>query len=261
MPVSKYLLAGMAEKDGRAYRQCILKFIYRYAKMILRRGGRTVDYSKHKLCVYKKSKIGSTSDIARMAAPKAAQFLYNALRVGPRVILRSAFELLRANAITRVLSAVVLLTIDTVALVRGRISTKQYVINIMLAFMLLVGGTAGWYLGSGVVALVVAEGVALSVIAGILGAGLVGAGLGMMWEKVVGLFIKDDTSDMLDICNEIFCECAGQYSLNDDEANEAVDIIQIDTACVRSMYASADKQAFARSLIEPCLQEIAGRRG
>ena len=218
------------------------------------------DYSKLRLCVQKKSKIGSPSDIARMAAPKAAQVLYNALRVGPRVILRSAFELLRANTITRVLSAVVLLSIDTAALMRKRISKKQYFINITLAMMLLVGGTAGWYLGNNAVALVIAEGLAISIAAGIVGAGLLGAALGIMWEKVIGLFIKDDTADMLDICNRVFCELAAEYGLSEEEANEAVYMITINIEAIRRMYASSDKEAFAGNLIEPHMQELLKRR-
>jgi len=219
-----------------------------------------VDYSKLKLCVRKKSKAGSTSDIARMAAPKAAQVLYNALRVGPRLILRSAFELLRANMITRLLSAVVLLSIDTVAFVRKRIFKKQYAINVTLALMLLVGGTAGWYLGNNVIALVIAENVALSIVAGIVGAGILGVTLGNVTEKILGVFIKDDTADMLDVCNQVFCELAAQHCLSEEEAHEAIDVINISNATIKNMYASPDKEAFACGLIEPHLQEISKQR-
>jgi len=210
--------------------------------------------------VHKNSKIGSKKDIAKMAAPKAAQFIYNALRVGPRVILRSAFELLRANTITRVLSAAVLLSIDTIALVRGRISRKQYVINVTLALMLLVGGTAGWYLGSGAAA-VIAEGVAVGIVAGLVGAGALGAGLGIAAEKLVGTFVKDDTADMLDICNKTFCNLAETYSLTDAEAGQAAETVRIETAAIRDMYASRDKQAYAYEMIEPCVKGITERRG
>ncbi|MCL2618492.1 MAG: hypothetical protein FWD98_05515 [Defluviitaleaceae bacterium] len=212
-------------------------------------------YSGIRLCLHKKSKLGGTKDIAKMAAPKAAQVVYNALRVGPRVILRSAFELLRANTITRILSAAVLLSIDTYALARGRISRKQYVINVTLALMLLVGGTAGWYLGNNIAALVVAEGVVLSILAGIAGAGVLGATLGSFAERLIGMFFKDDTADMLDICNKVFAETAAKYALSREEACEAADMVQIGTEDIRRMYASDNKQAFACELVEGCIKQ------
>ena len=218
------------------------------------------DYSKIKLCVRKKSKKANSSDVFRLVGPKAAQVFYNALRVGPRVIMRSIFELLRANIITRVLSAAVLLSIDTVALKRKRISIKQYFINVILALMLLVGGTLGWYLGIDAVARVIAEGVALSIIAGLAGAGIFAVALGALWEKIAGLYIKDDAADMLEICNQVFYELAAKYCLSEKEAREGADNININNMALRNMYASTEREAFAVSLMEPYLQKIAAQR-
>ena len=207
------------------------------------------------LCLKKKTKIGSPGDLAKIAAPKTAQFLYNAMRVGPRVILRSAFELLRANTITRVLSAVVLLSIDTVSLVRGRISRKQYVINVSLACMLLVGGTAGWILGSHVVSLILIENVVIGIIAGLIGAGAVGALLGVIGDRIIRLFFKDDTTEMLDIFNLVFAELVTAANLTEAEIEEARDGIVIDTQVIREMFISKDRPAFARNFIEPVIKK------
>ena len=214
-----------------------------------------LDYSKFKLKLKKKSKMGSKEDIARMAAPKAAQFLYDALRIGPRLILRSAFELLRANIITRLISAVVLISFDTVAFARKRISLKQYLINVSIAAMLLVGGTAGWYLGNGAV-YVLLENAVLAIIGGILGAGLIGVGLGAVLEKIIKRFVKDDSADMLEICNEVFCELAQKYNLNEQEAEIAANSIEIDATTVRAMYASPDKTGYACEIIEKELVKL-----
>jgi len=213
-----------------------------------------------KLKPAKKSKVGSASDIARLAAPKAAQVLYNALRIGPRLILRSTFELLRANMITRALSAVVLLAIDSVSLIKKRISKKQFVINVMLALMLLVGGTAGWYLGNNVVAWMLIENAVIGIIAGIIGAGVLGAGLGMIWEKIIGLFVKDDTCDMIVICNNVFAALAQDYLLNEDEARRTTENVRITPRVVQDMYAKKDKIAFAASIIAPEMDKIVSER-
>ena len=214
-----------------------------------------IDYNQYKLSAKKKSKIGSKADIAKMAAPKAAQFLYNFLHIGPRLVLRSAYMLLRANIVTRILSSIVLVTFDTVSFIRKRISLRQYIINVGLALMLMLGGTAGWYGGSYVIGIFI-ENAVLGIIAGIIGAGLLGFVLGAIWEKIISIFVKDDTTAMLEICQEVFCRLAKEYSLNANQAQQAAETIKIDTNIVRQMYISQDKTTFACELIEPQLKEI-----
>jgi len=213
-----------------------------------------------RLSLRKKSKISNPQDIAKIAAPKTAQILYNALRVGPRVILRSAFELLRANLITRILSAVVLLSIDTISLVRGRISFKQYLIDVTLALMLLVGGTAGWMLGSHLIGFVILEGVVISMLAGLIGAGVLGAVLGAVVEKVIGLFVKDDNCDMLDILSRTFAKLVFENKLSDEETEAAKDLIFIDNKTIRDLFSSQNRPEFAMELIQPHVQEIVNQR-
>ena len=211
--------------------------------------------SCRKISIKKKAKVSGVGDLVRMGAPKIAQVLYNALRVGPRVVLRSAFELLRANTITRILSAIVLLSIDTVRLVRGRISRKQYLIDITLALMLLVGGTAGWLLGNQVVGLVL-ESVVVGIIAGVIGAGALGAAIGAVCEKVIGFFVQDDTADMLKICNDAMVELAAEYKLNEDEVCETINEIALDSKTVNEMFVQKDRKAYARRTIELCVRDV-----
>jgi len=205
-------------------------------------------------------KVGSANDIARLAAPKTAQMLYNAMRVGPRLILRSAFELLRANMITRVISVVVLLAIDKFSLIKGRISVKQFIINVTLALMLLVGGTAGWFLGSQALSLVM-ESLVLGILAGLIGAGLISAGLSFIVNKIIHLFVQDDTEDMLDIYSQCFANLAKEHGLNHDEICTAADNICMSKEMVRDIFtAKTDRMAFACSKLEPCVKDVARRR-
>jgi len=206
-----------------------------------------------------KKKVGSGSDIAKLAAPKGAQILYNALRVGPRLILRSAFELLRANMVTRVISVVVLLAIDKFSLIRGRISIKQFIINVTLALMLLVGGTAGWMLGSHALSLVV-ESIVLSIIAGIIGAGVLSAVLTIIVNKIIHLFTTDDTEDMLDIYSKVFASLAEENLLNVDEIEEIKENIAMCKQLVQDIFVEKDKPAFATATIAPHIEEQIQRR-
>ena len=206
-----------------------------------------------------KKQIGGVDDIARLAAPKTAQVLYNAMRVGPRLILRSAFELLRANMVTRVISVVVLLAIDKFSLFKGRISFKQFLINVTLALMLLVGGTAGWVLGGRVISLVV-ESLVLGILAGVIGAGVLSAGLGWLVNRVIHLFVQDDTEDMLDIYSQVFFNLAEKHRLNPQEIDVVVENIGMSRQLVRDIFVEEERFNFARGVIEPIVLEVAGRR-
>jgi len=195
-----------------------------------------------------RKKIAAGGELAKLAAPKAAQFAYNLLRVGPRVILRSAFELLRANIITRLLSAIVLISFDTVNLYRRRISFKQYVINLVLALLLLLGGTAGWVLGNDFIGAVL-ENVVLALMAGIVGAGLFSGVLGYAWERLIGKFVKSDSQDMLDVISAEFATMAEKHKLSDQQIEEIKAVLVIDSRLIREMFTQKDRVSYARELL------------
>jgi len=215
--------------------------------------GSVVTTEALKLEILKKKGVNA-NDIARLAAPKTAQMLYNALQVGPRLILRSAFQLLRANMVTRVISVVVLLIIDKFSLIRGRISLKQFIINVTLALMLLVGGTAGWMLGSHALSLIM-ESLILGIIAGVIGAGILSAGLSWVVNRVIHLFTTDDTEDMLGIYTQVFAIMAEEYKLNNDEIEAAKDNINMCKQLIRDLFISRNKLAFAGEAVAPHVAE------
>ena len=221
--------------------------------------GTTICESALQLKIQKK-KITGTGDIARLAAPKTAQMLYNALRVGPRLILRSAFELLRANMVTRVISVVVLLVIDKFSLIKGRISVKQFIINVTLALMLLVGGTAGWVLGSHALSMIV-ENLVLGILAGLIGAGVISAGLSLAANKIIHLFVTDDTEDMLEIYSQCFKTLAAKHSLSMGEIEAATEAIAMSREMVRDMFTEKEnRQALAQAVLAPHVEEIVSAR-
>ncbi|MCL2498768.1 MAG: hypothetical protein FWE90_00350 [Defluviitaleaceae bacterium] len=208
----------------------------------------------------KKKRFGGISGLAKIAAPKTASMAYNALRVGPRLILRSAFELLRANIITRVLSSIVLLSIDTVSFIRKRISLKQYLIDIALAVMLVVGGTLGWNFGSRVGDILI-ENAVLLVLAGMVGAGVFGTAAGAIAGKVIGLFVQDDNADMLVIYNRVYDGLAEEYTLDEREREAVADDIYICDKILKDTFCQKDRERFARAYIEPYCEEAMTLRG
>jgi len=207
----------------------------------------------------KKKKLGGLGGVVKMAAPKTASIVYNALRVGPRLILRSAFELLRANIITRVLSAVILLSIDTVSFIRKRISLKQYVIDVILAVMLVVGGTVGWNIGSHVGGIML-ENTVLLILAGMIGAGVIGTLLGAAANKIISLFVQDDSTEMLTICNKVYHHLSDAYHLSEEEQQNVTEQIYICDKMLKDMFCQKDRECFARTYIEPFCEEAAKKR-
>ena len=208
-----------------------------------------------KITVRKKAKVANINDLVRIGAPKIAQVFYNMLRVGPRVVLRSVFELLRANVITRILSALILVSIDTVRFLMGRISRKQYLIDVALAFTLLISGTAGWFLGSNFMGLFL-ESMVLGIAAGIVGAGVFGAVIGGLCEKTISRFVQSDTADMLEICNRTLAELATEYKLSEDEVCECAETVAIDSKTISEMFLQKNRAEYARKTIEPCVKTV-----
>jgi mannose/fructose/N-acetylgalactosamine-specific phosphotransferase system component IID len=99
--------------------------------------------------------------------------------MGPRVIFRSAVHLMRANLLTRILSAVTLLIVDAYALARGRITRVQFLKNFVMSLLLVASGTLGWELGTRWLVLEFAGGAA-EILAGMVGA----AGMTVLFNLV-----------------------------------------------------------------------------
>lgn len=204
---------------------------------------------KYELKLKKQTKISSKEDVAKLVGSKGIQMFYNLIRLGPRVIVRGAFQLLRVNLATRLLSALFLIFFDGLSFVRGRISLKQFLINAGLALMLLVGGTFGWYVGSGAIQLVFLENAALGILAGLLGAGAFGTVFGNLWEKAAKRFVKDDAASMLPILNDSFNELVGEYGLSPEESKRLMEEIEIDKKMIQHLYASPGKDVASRELL------------
>ncbi|MDR2702966.1 MAG: hypothetical protein LBB58_01300 [Cellulomonadaceae bacterium] len=94
-----------------------------------------------------KDKIASKG-IAKLVLPKASKILTNVIQLGPRVVLRSATQLLRVNPVTRIASVSSLTIVDIYLLAKKRISRQQFYINLAYSLTMFLGSTIGWYAGS-----------------------------------------------------------------------------------------------------------------
>ena len=203
----------------------------------------------YQLKLKKKSKVSSKEDIAKLVGSKGVQVVYNLSVLGPRIILRSAIRLLRVNWMTRILSATFLIFFDILSLYKGHISFKQFSINAGSALSLLVGGTLGWYAGINAMEALI-ESTSLAIIGGLLGAGLLSAHLGKLWERGITSLIKDDATEMLHLLNAEFNQLIKKHRLNQQAADRLVEEITVNRKQLQQIYASECRESESRKLLE-----------
>ena len=190
----------------------------------------------------KKVIITKKDTAAKMIAPKVATAFTNLIRMGPRIVLRSTVELLKANLITRIIGCLSLLLIDLIDLFRKRISRVQFVKNILLSALLVLSGALGWELGTRWLSVELAAIVAVEVVVGLIGAGLLSFGTNWIACKVADKYVKSDADQMWDILDPIIIE------LPENEQEFIRENITL--SCLKKMYASEDKEVFGLELIE-----------
>ena len=188
----------------------------------------------------KKFRIKGADSAIRMFAPKLVTIGLNILRMGPRIIVRSTIQLLRANLFTRIISCLTLFILDVVDLYRHRISKAQFCRNILLSLILIGCGTFGWNLGSKWILLEI-FGSAVEIIGGLVGAGIAGALSSVAFDKACSKFLKSDAEQMRDIIR-------GHLSDLPDEEKHKI-IKEISNSELKKMFACEDKDDYAEKLV------------
>lgn len=203
--------------------------------------------------------VGSSEAIITMMGPKASAVLINAFRYGTKPIygaaaMKSAAKLLRGNVITAGVTFAILSTVDIVDIFRGKISGKQLFKNMTNTAATVGGGTGGWLAGAAAGSAVF-PGVG-TIVGGLAGSVLAGAAAGKVTNAVVGAFVEDDAEEMVRILEAVFADMAGEYLLSQKEAEKSVDRLRdvLDGKMIKDMFASDDREAFARSFLEPIIE-------
>ena len=122
------------------------------------------------------------------------------------------------------------------------------------------GGTAGW-IGGAAVGSAVFPGVG-TVIGGLIGSLSAGAVANKATDTVLGAFIEDDADEMVLIIEKQFAELAKDYLLNQKEAEKITDALKdrLDGKKLKEMFASSDRQAYARDMLVPLIEKEVSRR-
>jgi phage-related tail protein len=164
-----------------------------------------------------------------------------------------------------------LATGDVVSIFKGRISGKQLFKNLTNVTVSVVSGKGGWVAGTAIGAkagaaigsIIPGPGTAVGASVGGFIGGLAGAFAGSSaGSKVAGAvlneFIEDDADEMIQIIQNVFQNLAEDYLLNQNEADQIVDLMQskLTGNTLRDMYAYHDRKKFARDFITPLFEEV-----
>jgi hypothetical protein len=190
-------------------------------------------------------------NLAKLIFPKLATMAMNMISIGPRVILRYAFQILRTNIWTRIISTLLLISFDLYNFARKKISKKQLVINLILSAMLLIGGTTGWIFGTNSVYGIVAENTVIWIVAGLIGAGVLSSVFDITCKKILGRFLKSDVEDMVELINEEFECMAVEHGCDEEEANAIASGINLTEKTCLNCFCKDDKKKYARELLSP----------
>lgn len=173
---------------------------------------------------------------------------------------KAAAKIISKELIADGVLLVVLTGVDVAELFRGRISKEELLKNLSVTIISIGVGTAGGY-GGAALGTLIAPGLGTT-IGAIIGA-VAGGGLSA-WaaEALIAPFYESDAEEMFKIISEEFTELCGEYLINEEEGNRLVD--KLDSVLIgdvlKDMYASEDREAFARELIEPLFIDEAKAR-
>lgn len=207
--------------------------------------------------------VGSSEAIIAVLGPKASAVLINAFRSGSNIYgaaaMKSAAKLLRGNAITAAVTFAILSTADVANIFRGRISGAQLFKNLTNTAASVGAGTAGWMAGAAMGSVVPGVG---TVVGGLVGSLAAGAVANKATNAVLDQFIEDDADKMVRIIQDVFQTIAEEYLLNKKEGEKSVDRLgeRLTGKLLKDMYASSDRKAFARNLIEPIVEREVTKR-
>ncbi|MFL0583588.1 hypothetical protein ACH0B6_13485 [Solibacillus silvestris] len=199
-------------------------------------------------------KNGAKAVVKRMASTATKKAMYSS------VIAKKAITLLNANVVTGAIVTGVMSSVDIIRAIKNQMSPAQLFKNISKTAASVAGSIIGLIVGGGIgLSIPNVSTTVISLIGGIIGL-IIGSILTTtLVKKVLDLFIKDDAVKMLEIFNEELINLVEQYLLNEKELqlvlsdfNEMYNMQEE----FRKMYATEDRVAYARAMIEKELNRI-----
>lgn len=170
-----------------------------------------------------------------------------------------ASKFFRGNVVTGIATTVVMSAGDIVRIFRGRISAAQLFKNVVNTGAGVAGGIGGAIYGAAAGSVVPIVGTAIG---GFVGGFIGGTAASKISHTVTDKFIEDDSKAMVQILEDEFKGVAVDYLLNEDETKKVVKKLskKLDGDKIRDMYASSNRNEFARNLLESFTEDVVKSR-
>ena len=175
------------------------------------------------------------------------------------VVENFAAKLFRGNVVTGIATTVVLSAGDIVNIFRGRISKAQLVKNFVNTGAGVAGGIGGAVYGAAAGSVVPIVG---TFIGGVVGGYIGSSAAEKVSHTVTDKFIEDDSAAMIQILEDEFKIVAVDYLLNETETQKLVQKLakKLDGGKIRDMYASNNRNEFARNLLKNFTEDVVKSR-
>ena len=173
---------------------------------------------------------------------------------------KAAAQIIAKEMIVDGVLLVVLTGVDVVELFRGRISKEELLKNLTVTIISIAAGTAGGY-GGAVLGTLIASG-AGTVIGMAVGAMLAGSLSALGAEALIAPYYESDAEEMFNIISEEFTKLCGAYLISEEEGTHIVEALKgkLVGDVLKDMYASDNRNQFARDLMEPLFVEEVKQR-
>ncbi len=206
--------------------------------------------------------VPTAEAIAKTLGPEVCEaiVLRTGVQTAGTAATKAAAQIIAKELIVDGVLIIVLTGIDVVELFNGRISKEELLKNLTVTIVSVAIGTAGGYGGAALGSLI-APG-AGTVIGGILGSVIAGGLSAWAAEALIAPYYESDAEEMFNIISEEFTALCGEYLINEEEGTRIADNLGsvLVGDVLKDMYASEDRQQFARNLIEPLFVEEVNNR-
>ncbi len=203
-------------------------------------------------------KKGAKAVVKKMAGSVTKKAAYSSIAA------KKAITLLNANVVTGAIVTGVMSSVDIVRTIKGQMSPAQLFKNVSKTAASVAGSIVGLVVGGGIGFTIPNVSTAvISLIGGIIGLILGSIVATKVVKKLLDFVIKDDAVKMVEIFNEQLVDLSEQYLLNERELQQVLhDFNEIYNMPqeLRKMFATDDRAAFARSMIEKELDRIVRQR-
>ena len=203
-------------------------------------------------------KNGAKVVVKKMAGSATKKAAYSSIAA------KKAIMLLNANVVTGAIVTGVMSSVDIVRTIKGQMSPAQLFKNVSKTAASVAGSIAGLVIGGGIGFTIPNVSTAvISLIGGIIGLILGSVVATKLAKKLLDLIIKDDAAKMVEIFNEQLVDLSEQYLLNERELQQVLhDFNEIYNMPqeLRKMFATDNRAAFARGMIEKELDRIVRQR-